>query len=128
MRIFNKNKPKDVLFLMPVHLDGEKLTKSKIRMMYCDPAGKVYTTLISRSEYQAAREIADEMETSQKSFAIIAHETSKGGLLPIAVDINSEEEQALEYILEHALRSGKIPDILKKYIKPIIKRGKENKA
>lgn len=126
MGILNKNQTKDILFLMPVHLDGEKPTKSKIRMMYCDSAGKVFTTLISHSVYQAAREIADEMESSQKSFAIIAQETSKGSLLPIAVEINGEEEQALEYILEHALRSGKVPDILKKYIKPIIKRGKES--
>jgi hypothetical protein len=123
MGIFKKNQPSDILFLMPVHLEGEKLPKSKIKMLYCDTAGKVYTAMMNRSVFQRARDIADGMENAQKSFAIIGRGTNRGDFIPVAVEINSEEEQALGYILEHALRSGILPDILKKYIKPIIKRG-----
>jgi hypothetical protein len=123
MGIFKKKQPRDILFLMPVHLEGEKLPKSKIRMLYCDVAGNVYTTMMNRSVFQRARNIADGMENAKKSFAIVGRETMRGDFIPVAVEITSEEEQALEYILEHALKSGKLPDILKKYIKPIIKRG-----
>jgi hypothetical protein len=122
MGLFKKNQPKEILFLMPVHLEGEKLPKSKIRMLYCDAAGKVYTTMMNRSVYQLARDIADKMESARKSFAVVGRETTQGEFAPAAVSVTSEEEQALDYMLEHALRSAKIPDILRKYIKPILQR------
>jgi hypothetical protein len=126
MGIFNKKQPREIIFLMPVHLEGEKLPKSKIRMLYCDTAGNIYTTMMNRSVYHRVRDIADGMERTKKPFAVIGQETSRGDYISTAVEINSEEEQALEYILEHALKSGKLPDILKKYIKPIIKRAQTN--
>ena len=58
MRIFRRNQPKDVLFLMPIRLESEKLSKSKIRMLYCDADGKVYTSIMNRSVYEMAQEIA----------------------------------------------------------------------
>jgi hypothetical protein len=125
MRIFKKKSPKEILFLMPVQVEGEKSSRGRIRMLYCDASGKVYTSSLGRKVYQRARDIADEMESAHKSFAIVGRGTERDDFIPEAVEIDSEEEQAMEYILEHALRSGTIPDILKKYIKPIIKRGQE---
>ena len=119
MGIFKKNQPREILFLMPVHLESEKLSRGKIRMLYCDADGKVYTTMLSRTVYQQARDAADEMERAQKSFAVTGQETDRGDFLPAAVEIDSEEEQAMQYILEHALKSGMIPDILKKYDKEL---------
>ena len=100
---------------MPVQSDGEKPSRSSIKMLYCDASGKVYTTTLSRKVYQSAREIADKMESAHQSYAIVGRGTEKGDFIPEAVE--------MEYILEHALKKGTIPDILKKYIKPIIKRG-----
>ena len=59
MRIFNRNRPNDVLFLMPVRLADEKLPKSKVRMLYCDADGKVYTLIINKPIYELARDRAD---------------------------------------------------------------------
>jgi hypothetical protein len=123
MGIFSKKQTRDILFLMPVRLEGEKSPRGQIRMLYCDADGKVYTTMMNRTIFQRARDIADGMEKARKLYAIIGQAIDKGDFIPVAVEINSEEEQALEYALEHALKSGKLPDILKKYIKPIIKRG-----
>lgn len=127
MRIFNRNRPNDVLFLMPVCLVDEKLHRSKIRMLYCDAAGKVYASLIKRSVYELARDSAERMERSHKAFATLGFETGPGNFVPTAVEINTREEWALEHILEHALKNGRLPDILKKYLKPIIKRGETSR-
>ena len=123
MGIFRKNRPNDVVFLMPVRLGGEKLPKSKIRMLYSDAAGKVYASIISRSIYELARENAERMERSHKSFATLGLETSPGKFIPTAVEIGPKEVWALEHILEHALKKGRLPDILKQYLKPILKLG-----
>jgi hypothetical protein len=55
MGIFHRNRPNDVLFLIPVRLTDKKLPQSKTRMLYCDADGKVYTSIISRSVYDIAR-------------------------------------------------------------------------
>jgi hypothetical protein len=123
---FHRNQPNDVLFLMPVRFSNERPLRGKIRMLYCDAAGKVYSAIISRSVYEQARDNAERMERGHKSFAILGLETGPGEFLPAAVEIGPEQVWALEHILEHALKTGKLPDILKRYIKPIIKLG-ENK-
>jgi len=127
MAILNRKVPRDVLFLMPVRLKDEKLPRGKMRMLYCDAAGKLYASLINRSVYEHARDIAERMERRQKPFATLGLETAPGAFVPAAVEINTAEEWALEHILEHALKKGSLPDILKRHLKPIIKRGEANR-
>jgi hypothetical protein len=127
MRIFRRHKPDDVLFLMPVRRADEKIPKGKIRMLYCDAAGKVYASIINRSIYELARDGAEIMEHRRKSFATLGLETSPGKFVPTAVEIGPKEVWALERILEHALKKGRLPDILKKYLKPIIRLGEANR-
>jgi len=123
MGIFQRNRPNHVLFLMPVRLVNEKLPKGKTRMLYCDTSGKVYASVINESVYELARDTAEKMERSQKSFAIVGLETSPVNYMPVPVEINATEAWALELILDHALKNGRLPYILKKCIKPIIIRG-----
>ena len=127
MGIFNKGKPNDVIFLMPVRLAGEKLPKGKVRMLFSDAAGEVYTFLLNRSVYDLARENAEEMGRCKRSFATIGLETGRGDFTPAIVEISTQEVWALEHILEHALKKGRLPDILKQYLKPIIKQGAANR-
>ncbi|MFC1933336.1 hypothetical protein ACFLXU_06935 [Chloroflexota bacterium] len=127
MRIFRRNQPNDVLFLMPVRLADEKLPKSKIRMLYCDAAGKVYASIINRSVYDLAQDSAGRMERNRKSFATLGLEISPGKFVPTAVEIGPKEVWALEHILEHALKKGRLPDILKQYLKPITKLGEASR-
>jgi hypothetical protein len=96
-------------------------------MLYCDADGKVYTSIISRSAYDIARNSAERMERSHKPFATIGLETSPSKFTPTVVEIGNEEVWALEHILEHALKNGGLPDILIKYIKPIIQLGEANR-
>jgi hypothetical protein len=127
MSIFHRNLPNDVLFLMPVRLADEKLSKGKIRMLSCDAAGKVYAPIISRSVFELARDSAERMERSHKSFATLGLETTPGKFTPAVVEIGTGEVWALEHILEHALKYGRLPDILKKYLKPIIRQGEASR-
>jgi hypothetical protein len=120
MAIFKKNHSKDVLFLQPVRLTGEKLPQRKVRMLGCDASGRVFAVLISRAAYEKARDDALAMKQRHKPFATIGLEAGPGKYEPAAVEISPEEAWALEHILEHALKSGKLPDILKKYLRPII--------
>jgi len=90
-------------------------------MLYCDAGGKVYAAIINRSIYELARDSASRMERSRRPYATLGLETSPGKYIPTAVEISAKEVWALEHILEHALKKGSIPDILKKYLKPIIK-------
>jgi hypothetical protein len=121
MSIFNKDKPNDVLFLMPVRLAGEKPSRGRVRMLYSDAAGDVYTALVNKSVYERARQNAAGMEKNRRPFATIGLETGPGQFLPVIVEVGNEEVWALEHILEHAVKKGKLPDILKQYLKPIIK-------
>jgi hypothetical protein len=127
MGAFHRNQSNDVLFLMPVRLASEKPPRGKVMMLYCDAAGRVYTSVISRSVYDLARGIAEGMERSHKPFAILGLEAGPGRFVPAAVEIGPKEVWALEHILEHALKTGRLPDILKKYIKPIIKLGEDKR-
>ena len=106
MRIFHRNRPNDVLFLMPVRLSDEKLPKGKKRMLYCDATGKVYASIINRSLYELTQDSAERMERSHKSFATLGLEISPGKFVPTAIEIGPKEVWALEHILEHALKKG----------------------
>jgi hypothetical protein len=64
------------------------------------------------------------MEVFQKYYATIYWDTGEGKPTPLLVEIGREETWALEHILEHALKSARIPDILTRYLKEIIKLGK----
>ncbi len=121
--MFGRHKPNDVLFLMPVRRAGERLDKSKVRMLYCDAAGKVYAPVINRSVYELAQENARRMEREHRLYATLGLEVSPGNYTPSTVEIGDNDLWALERILEHALKSGRLPDILKWYVKPIIKLG-----
>ena len=123
MQIFNRSKPRNVLFLMPVNLKGDKQSRSKVRMLYCDCDGKVYASNIKRSVYEIARTDASVMESTHRYFATVGLETSPGDFLPAVVEIDHRELWALEHISKHALKNGRVPDILKKHIQPIIKLG-----
>lgn len=127
MGILRRNQPNDVLFLMPVRMADEKLPKSKVRMLYCDADGKVYATLINRSVYELAEDSAKSMEHNRKPFATLGLETNPGKFIPTTVEIGPKEVWALEHILEHALKNGRLPDILKKYVKPIIQLGEASR-
>lgn len=127
MGIFHRNLPNHVLFLMPVRLVNEKLPRDKKRMLYCDASGKVYASVIDRSVYKLARDSAKKMERNQKSFAIVGLETSPVNFMPVPVEINGTEAWALEFLLDHALKNGRLPYILKKCIKPIIIRGEASR-
>lgn len=127
MGIFHRNRPSDVLFLMPVRRADEKLPKDRVKMLYCDAVGKVYAAAISRSVYELARDSARRLERSRKPFATLGLEVSPGKFIPTAVEVGPEEVWALEHILEHALKNGRLPDILKKYLKAIIQRGEASR-
>jgi hypothetical protein len=123
MQIFNRSKPRDVLFLMPVRMKNEKPNGSKVRMLYCDARGKVYASPISRAVYEAACANTSEMRNRHRPFATVGIETSPGDFLPTVVEINERELWALEHISRHALKTGKLPDILKKHLRKIIMTG-----
>jgi hypothetical protein len=118
--MFHRNKPNDVLFLMPVRLADQKTPRGKVRMLYCDATGKVYSSIMNKSTYELARQSSETIERSHKSYATVGLEIGPGAFVPTSVEISPEELWALEHILEHALNKGRLPDILKKYLKPII--------
>ncbi len=123
MAILKKKQPKNVLFLQPVHITGEKRPRGRVRMLYCDVSGRVFTSDIGRSVYAKACDDAAAMKRRHKPFATIGLENGTGKYTPVAIEISPEEAWALEHILEHALKSGILPDILKKFLKPMIARG-----
>ena len=122
MGLLKHRQPNDVLFLQPVRYRDEKVPRGKVRMLYADALGKVYASVMSRSIYDMALDNAIRMKRNHKSFAIVGLETVQGRFIPAAVEIQQNEVWAMQRILEHALKSGRLPDILKSYIKPIIKR------
>ncbi len=123
MGLFSRKTPGDVIFLMPVRLSGEETPRGQVRMLYCNAAGKVFTTVISRAVYERARDGAARMQRQNKPFATLGLDTGSGRYAAATVEVNAEEAWALEHILEHALESGRVPDIVRKYVRPIIARG-----
>ncbi len=123
MKLFRRSQRKDVLYLIPVRLGNEQLPSSKVRMLYCDPDGRVFTSLMDKADYKLARNRARKMERSQKIYATVGLEIRQGQSMPLAVEIGTQELWALEYILGHALKTGRLPDVLRKYPGQIIKLG-----
>jgi hypothetical protein len=123
MAVLKKNHLRDILFLQPVRLKGEKLHRSQVRLLCCDVSGHVFTAVIGLPAYEKARDDAMAMQQRRTPFATIGLETGPGKYRPVAVEISPVDAWALERILEHARKSGRLPDILKKYIRPIIALG-----
>lgn len=117
---YNRN---DVIYLVPIKMGDERLVETQVRMLCCDEKGNLVTTVIEGSVYELAKGYAKELDSARKNYAILGLEIAPGQSFPWAVTIDSEQVWALEHILEHALKRGLIPDILKKYIKQIIKLG-----
>jgi hypothetical protein len=63
------------------------------------------------------------MEASKKHYATICWDTGSSRHTPLLVETRSNETWVLERILEHALRSAIIPDVLTRHLKEIIKLG-----
>ncbi len=123
MGLFKSNEPHDVLFLQPVRYEDEKMPRGKVRMLYCDGEGNLFASVMSRSIYQLAKRNAASRGGSATPFATVGLETAPGRFIPTVVAIDDESRWALERILDHALTKGTMPDILKRYVKPIIARG-----
>jgi hypothetical protein len=113
----------DVIYLVPIKIGNEQLAEAQVRMLCCDEKCNLVTTVIESSAYELAKSQAKELESARKNYAILGLEVAPGQSSPYAVTIDSEQVWALEHVLEHALKRGLIPDILKKYVKQIIKLG-----
>lgn len=105
---------------MPVNIPDEILPKSKIRVMYCDADGKVYTTLMESYIYKQILDEVEEREAENQYFATLGLAIGPGNYAPLIVNISQDESWALSHSLEHALRSGLIPNVLHGYLKNII--------
>lgn len=112
----------DVIYLVPVKMGDEQLS-AQVRMLCCDEGGNLVTVVIESSVYELAKNHAEELASARKNYAILGLEITPGQSFPWAVAINSEQVWALESILEHALKRGLVPDLMKKYIKQIVKLG-----
>ncbi|MFC2051938.1 hypothetical protein ACFLT4_04340 [Chloroflexota bacterium] len=123
MRLFHRNRPDHLLLLMPVRLGNERRPKNKVWILSCDTEGHLFTQLVGRSTYQRIREETQQMEDSQNNYATIYWDTGASRFTPLIVEIGNKQTWALERILEHALRSATIPDILRRYPEEIIKLG-----
>jgi len=123
MGFFSRYSHKEVIYLTPVQVGDEQLPKDKIRILHCDAKGNIESTVIENSVYQLARSYVEELESAHKHCAILSAEISPGKSVPYAIEVSSEQVYALDSILEHALRTGKMPDILKRYPKEIIRLG-----
>ncbi len=127
MKLFHSNNPNDVIFLEPVRKTGEKLPKGKMRMLCCDAEGKVYAVIINTTVYKLAIDTIAKMEFSNKDYATLGLEIGPGNFLPLVVEIGPKEVWAMEHILDHARKSGVIPDVLKKELQQIIKLGESGR-
>jgi hypothetical protein len=123
MSFDESNNQNDVIYLVPIKVGEEQLAEAQVRMLCCDEKGNLVTTVIEASVYEVAKGYAKEFEGACKNYAILGLGITSGQSFPWAVAINSEQVWALEHVLEHALKRGLIPDILKRYIKQIIKLG-----
>ncbi len=123
MKLFHHNRPKHSLLLMPVRLGKERLPRQKVRILSCDAEGNLFTQLIGKTVYNRIYKEAQLMEMSQNNYATVYWDTRESSPEPIIVKIGTTEAWALERILDHALNSALIPDVLKMYPKEIIELG-----
>jgi len=125
MNLLQRHRPNHALLLIPVRLRSERLPYNKVKILACDAEGKLFTQTISKSTYRRINEMTQQNAVSFKNFATIYWDTSTSRSIPLFVEVSKSEIQALERILEHALRSTMIPDILKRYPKDIIKKAEK---
>ena len=125
IRLFSDNATRDVIFLIPVNTPDEKLPRGKIRMLYCDILGKVYTTLLDNMVYKLIVEDIEKFEKNNRCYATVGLEIGPGTYAPLVVEISSDESWTLSHALEHALNSGVIPEVLLKNIAHVIKLGEK---
>lgn len=125
MEFLTRNKLKEVVFLTPVKTESDQLPTNKIRILYCDAKGHINSTVTEDSVYRLARNYIQKLESGHKYGGILGVEVISGNYVPFAVEISSEQAQALERIFEHAITRGVVPYVLKKYPKEIIKLGKD---
>jgi len=123
MGLFNRHNSKDVIYLTRIQVGNEQLPENKIRILYCDAKGNLESAVIDGSVYDLAKSYVEQLEGTDKYCAILGTEIAPGSFTPIAVEISLEQADALDSILEHALKRGIIPDILKRYLKEIIGLG-----
>ena len=112
-----------MIFLIPVSTPDEKLPRGKMRMLYCDAMGKVYTTLLDKTVYKVICEDIEKYEVNNRCYATIGLEISTGTYAPVVVEITTNESWTLSRALNHALNSGVIPEVLLKNIAHIIALG-----
>jgi hypothetical protein len=123
MKLFRRSRPDDVLYLTPVKMENEQLPKDKIRMLFYDTEGEAHASLVENSVYELAKKHIRKMKRDHSNYATLGLEVSQGKSIPVVVEISAEELWALERIQAHALKRRRLPDILKKYLKQIIKIG-----
>ena len=123
MGLFSRHNREDVIYLTCIQAENEQLPKDKIRILYCDAKGNVDSAVIESSLYEVAKGYIQELERIDKYCAILGTEITPGKSVPIAVEISREQADALDSSLEHALKRRIIPDILKRYLKDIIRLG-----
>lgn len=117
---FRRNRFNHSLLLISVRRGNERLPRHKVRILCCDAAGGIFTQLISRTTYRRIFTEAEKTGLKDKDFAAGYLDTGNGRFRLVLVEISSEENWALERILEHALRNAIIPDILREYPGQII--------
>jgi len=108
---------------MPVRLKSERWPKNKVRILSCDIEGNLFTQLIGRSVYQRVKTEAQRRELSPNNFAAIYVDTGMNRHVPVFVEIGDRETWVLERLLEHALRSAIVPDVLIGPVRDIIRLG-----
>jgi len=121
--MFKRNKANHSLLLMPVKLGNERWPKNKVRILSCDTDGNLFTQLMGRSTYRRIKETVEQTEDSPAQYATVYLDKGEDKYTPFYVEIGVNEVYALERIMEHALRSAIVPDVLKSYPREIIKLG-----
>lgn len=124
MGLLGRHNLKDLVYLVPIQIGNEQLPENKIRMLHCDSKGNIRSAIIENSVYELARSYATQLERAHKNYATLSLEIAPGRSVPWTVEISPEQVWALEHILEHAIKRGEIPAILKKYPKKIIRIGR----
>jgi len=124
MGLLGRHNLKDLVYLVPIQIGNEQLPENNIRMLYCNSKGDIRSAIIENSVYELARSYTTQLERAHKNYATLSLEIAPGRSVPWAVEINPEQVWALEHILEHAIKRGEIPAILKKYPKEIIRIGR----
>ncbi|MFC2040494.1 hypothetical protein ACFLTW_04915, partial [Chloroflexota bacterium] len=79
--------------------------------------------IMRRAVYDAARANAGQMVAGNLNFATVGIASGTNEYMSIAVEIDDQHIWALDRVLEHALRSGVIPEILRRQVKEIIGMG-----